>query len=130
MLHHSFGGAVIFLSLQHFIVPALHLFFCLSSQLEINACLHSRHRREAIRAVVPFNKLWLLFDRRAKLDSRFTNGIVKDAQISILCQIFIEQSHTSVDWLLIFSLPIERYFWQLKTNVSMVCVFRNVSCFL
>ena len=30
MLHHSLGGAVIFISLQHFIAPSLKLMLCLS----------------------------------------------------------------------------------------------------
>ena len=31
MLHHSFGGQVIVLSLQHFIAPAVDLMFCLQA---------------------------------------------------------------------------------------------------
>ena len=32
MLHHSLGGAVIFISLQHFIAPALDLMPCLQAR--------------------------------------------------------------------------------------------------
>ena len=41
-----------FLYLQHFIAPPLNLMPCLSSWLEIIACLHSQGTKEAIRAVI------------------------------------------------------------------------------
>ena len=44
MLRHSFGGAVIFLSLKHFIAPALDLM----------PCLPSRQKKEATRALKKF----------------------------------------------------------------------------
>ena len=59
ILCHSLGGAVIFLSLQHFIAPALDLM----------NCLPSLQKREAIKAC---NSLWLSFEKRAKLDLRLT----------------------------------------------------------
>ena len=43
MLRHSLGGAIIFISLQHFIAPALDLM----------DCLPSRPRREAIKTLNP-----------------------------------------------------------------------------
>ena len=76
----------------------LNLMPCLSSRLEIIACLHSQGRREAIRTEISrredkrgiqfkaganyltlfegktlFNKLWPLLDLRAKLDMKSTN---------------------------------------------------------
>ena len=58
MLRHALGREVIYFSLQHFIAPFLKLMLCLSSWLDIIACLPSRCRREAIRAViVPYPQL-------------------------------------------------------------------------
>ena len=52
MLRHTLGRAVIFLSLQHVISPSLNLILCLCVCLVVFiACLLSRRRREAIRAV-------------------------------------------------------------------------------
>ena len=47
-LRNSFCGAVIFISLLHFISPSLNLMLCLSVCLVIFACLPSRRRREAM----------------------------------------------------------------------------------
>ena len=52
MLRHSLGGDVIFFLCSTFFAPSLNLMPCLSSWLEIIACLHSRDTREAIRAVI------------------------------------------------------------------------------
>ena len=55
-----------------------------------NACLHYQHRRESVissqedkqnnkckaGAKTPFNKLWLLLDSRAELDSRLSNALI------------------------------------------------------
>ena len=56
MLRHSLGRGVIF-SLQHFIGPALNLMPCLPSCLELTACLPSRLRREAKKAVISLQVL-------------------------------------------------------------------------
>ena len=67
MLLCSLGGAIIFLSLQPFVAPALDLM----------PCLPSRQRREAIGnkgTKSNFNYLWHLMDKRAKSDLRLTKS--------------------------------------------------------
>ena len=60
--YNSFGGAAIFVSLEHFIAPALDLMPCLPSQ----------QRREAIRALNPRkeHKSYVIYPRISTNPSR------------------------------------------------------------
>ena len=82
-----YGGKLFFL--QYFIAPALDLMACLPSWHGITACLHSRGTRDckqgsnfkeggnkSIKSKERAIKLWLSFDKRAKLDFRSTIWII------------------------------------------------------
>ena len=66
MLHHSFGGAVFFLSLQHFIAPALDLMTYLQARVTRDWDKGIFHLKTL------FQKLWPLLYKRAELDLRPT----------------------------------------------------------
>ena len=87
MLRHSLGGAVIFISLQHFILPCLT--YCPACKPEvrgiaIRAVSQAGQKKVLLRnnqfggifqVKTLFQKLWPLLYKRAKLDLRLTKNM-------------------------------------------------------